>query len=67
MFFKPHFEMNDLKFFALCCFCSKLDDEIVSLVDFTPELLVHCVSKCIRLIQSDLDVPESLPPGKMIR
>lgn len=52
-------------FVHFCCF-SKLDDEIVSLVDFTPELLVHCVSKCIRLIQPDLDVPESLPPGKLV-
>lgn len=47
--------------------CSKLDVEVVSLVDFTPELLVHCVSKCLRLIQPDLEVPESLPPGKQNR
>lgn len=44
-------------------FDSKLDNEVTSLVDFTPELLVHCVSKCLRLIQPDLEVPESLPPG----
>lgn len=44
-------------------FDSKLDNEVTSLVDFTPELLVHCVSKCLHLIQPDLEVPESLPPG----
>ncbi|XP_031638251.1 coiled-coil domain-containing protein 22 homolog [Contarinia nasturtii] len=41
----------------------KLDGEVTSLVDFTPELLVHCTAKCLHLIQPDLEVPESLPPG----
>ncbi|XP_055318729.1 coiled-coil domain-containing protein 22 homolog [Sitodiplosis mosellana] len=41
----------------------KLDGEVASLVDFTPELLVHCTAKCLHLIQPDLEVPESLPPG----
>lgn len=43
---------------------SNLDEDILSLADFTPEHLVRCVSKCVRLIQSDIDVPESLPAGK---
>lgn len=46
-------------------FCSKLDGDVVSLADFTPELLVHCVSRCLRLIQPDLEISECLPPGKL--
>lgn len=42
---------------------SNLDETITSLNDFSPEHLVRCVSKCVRLIQPDIDVPESLPPG----
>uniref|UniRef100_A0A336LT75 Coiled-coil domain-containing protein 22 homolog n=1 Tax=Culicoides sonorensis TaxID=179676 RepID=A0A336LT75_CULSO len=42
-----------------------LDDDLVSLTHFTPELLVHAVSKCLVLINPDLaeDLPKSLPPG----
>lgn len=44
-------------------FGSNLDEDVLSLAGFTPEHLVQCVSKCVRLIQPGLDVPESLPPG----
>lgn len=44
-------------------FDSNLDEDITSLANFTPEHLVRCVSKCLRLIQPDLNVPDNLPPG----
>lgn len=43
--------------------CSTLDDEVTSLDEFSPTLLVQVVSKCITLIDSSLDLPRTLPPG----
>ncbi|XP_065080310.1 coiled-coil domain-containing protein 22 homolog [Ochlerotatus camptorhynchus] len=40
-----------------------LDEEVTSLEDISPSLLVQIVSKCITLIDPSLDLPRSLPPG----
>lgn len=40
-----------------------LDEEMTSLDEFSPTLLVQVVSKCITLIDPSLDLPRTLPPG----
>lgn len=40
-----------------------LDDEVTSLDEFSPTLLVQVVSKCITLIDPSLELPQTLPPG----
>lgn len=40
-----------------------LDEEVTSLDEFSPTLLVQVVSKCISLIDPSLDLPRTLPPG----
>lgn len=40
-----------------------LDEEVTSLDEFSPTLLVQVVSKCITLIDPSLDLPRTLPPG----
>uniref|UniRef100_A0A1Q3F102 Coiled-coil domain-containing protein 22 homolog n=1 Tax=Culex tarsalis TaxID=7177 RepID=A0A1Q3F102_CULTA len=40
-----------------------LDEEVTSLDEFSPTLLVQVVSKCIALIDPSLDLPQTLPPG----
>lgn len=40
-----------------------LDEDVTSLDEFSPTLLVQVVSKCISLIDSSLDLPRTLPPG----
>lgn len=41
----------------------KIDDDVISLSSFSPELLVETVSKCLRLIKPTLQLPETLPGG----
>ncbi|KXJ77766.1 coiled-coil domain-containing protein 22 homolog [Aedes albopictus] len=40
-----------------------LDDEVTSLDDINPSMLVRIVSKCISLIDPSLELPRALPPG----
>lgn len=40
-----------------------LNEEVTSLDEFSPTLLVQVVSKCISLIDPSLDLPRTLPPG----
>ncbi|EAT38744.1 AAEL009388-PA [Aedes aegypti] len=40
-----------------------LDEEVISLDDLSPSMLVQVVSKCISLIDPGLELPRTLPPG----
>lgn len=42
---------------------SDVDDDFTGLADLTPEHMVKCVARCLRLIRPDIDVPDHLPPG----
>uniref|UniRef100_U5ENS4 Coiled-coil domain-containing protein 22 homolog n=1 Tax=Corethrella appendiculata TaxID=1370023 RepID=U5ENS4_9DIPT len=56
-------EVDNIILLSLRQIGCNVDDEIKSLSEFTPSLFVHAVSKCISLINPNLDLPKTLPPG----
>lgn len=49
------------------CFCSDVDEDVVSLKQFSTELIVANVVRCLKVINNDLELPNSLPPGMSAR
>ena len=41
--------------------CS-IDEEITSIDEFTPEVLMHCVATILNMIDESLEIPLSAPP-----
>ena len=48
-------------------FNSDLEDEVDSLQHFHTELIVSATVRCLKIINSSLQLPNSLPPGMSAR
>lgn len=55
--------------FHACLFAnySNLDEEVSSVGDFTPELVIEAASRCLNIIQPNLDLPLILPANMAMR
>jgi len=48
-------------------FSSDIDEDVQSLVQFSTELTVEAVARCIKTINANSDVPHKLPPSMSAR
>ena len=52
---------------TLIFFLSDLEDDIQSLRQFSTEVIVATVARCLKVISPDLDLPSSLPAAMAAR
>ena len=54
--------------FQLCTFAfSDIEEDVRSLAQFTTEVIVAAVARCLKTINNDLDPPHKLPPSMSAR
>ena len=46
---------------------SDIEEDVVSLMQFSTELIVEAAARCVRVVNSELDVPSKLPPSMSAR
>lgn len=59
--------LSDRDIYYIACPCSEIDDEIKSLSDFSPEVLVPACVQCLRIINPEFNAPSTLPEAMAAR
>ena len=54
---------TQLKVGAFVYFCSDIDEDVRSLKQFSTDLVVEATARCLRAVDSSLDVQYRLPPS----
>ncbi|XP_067664009.1 coiled-coil domain-containing protein 22 homolog [Haliotis asinina] len=60
-------EVDNIIIHSLKSIDCDIDDDIVSLKQFNTELIVSTIVSCIKFINNEIDLPNTLPPGMSAR